>query len=70
MNKFANDSSYQKCQWILDHLESKEPMPELDILEQAWILSRLETLSGQKIIYNQDDFFKTPYELYQYITLL
>lgn len=70
MNKFSNDSSYQKCQHILDNIESREPMPELDILEQAWILSRLQTLSGQKIIYNRDEFFKTPHELYQYITLL
>jgi hypothetical protein len=69
MNKFANDHSYEKCRSILDNLDSPDPMPDLDILEQAWILNQLQILSGKKINYNKDEFFKTPLELYQYITL-
>lgn len=67
-NEFANDSSYQRCQWVLENLNSQCPMPSLDVLDQAWILSQLSLLTGKKIIYNVDQFFKTPSALYQYIT--
>lgn len=70
LNEFANDNSYQRCQTVLENLDSCDPMPDLDVLEQAWILSRLEQLHNKKIPYTNDEFFKTPRELNQYITLL
>jgi hypothetical protein len=70
LNGFANDRSYQRCQAVIDNLESKNKMPDLDVLDQAWILNQLELLSGKKISYNNNDFFTTPYELHQYIMSL
>lgn len=70
LNEFANDTSYQRCQLVLDNLDSCDPMPDLDVLEQAWVLSRLELRYNKKISYTNNEFFKTPRELNQYITLL
>lgn len=70
LNEFANDTSYQRCQLVLDNLDSCEPMPDLDVLEQAWILHKLQRLHNKKIPYDNNEFFKTPQELNQYITLL
>lgn len=67
-NEFANDTSYQRCQLVLENLGSRAPMPRLDVLDQAWILSQLSLSTGKKVTYNKNAFFKTPNELYQYIT--
>lgn len=70
LNEFAKDSGYQRCQSVLDNLDSRDPMPELDVLDQAWILHRLQQLHNKKILYTDNEFFKTPYELNQYIIQL